>query len=271
MKIEKYELLLRVADEKDPLFRSPARGALMHGVLMEAVNNDDLHALAGTRPFAQYLSRTAPGEYVWSVSLLHEEKSSAIKRWLHTNPAKLFIEYHNLDIDICAITCAESLSYEEMLSDVLAELPPKYVSFDFITAMIFKRSAVKNPWPFPEPRLILQSILSRWNAFSDAAVFDDEEILSEANQFISLHSYKIQSQRVAMDGVMFAGTTGSASFNVQKTELRQLMNLAGHYAEFSGVGAKTAMGLGAVHYCPGLFQRKHTADAIAAEAKISSE
>jgi CRISPR-associated endoribonuclease Cas6 len=256
MLIERYELNLLVEDKADPFLRSPARGALMHGLLLNSVDTNELHSSSGLRPFSQNLINCGESQYIWTINLLHEVQAAPIKTWLETHPERLFVEHYQSHLSVLSLESKKKLSYEQLLADALSELPPKYVSFEFLTPLIFKKAGVRAPWPYPEARMIMQSVFARWNQFSDLSKFEDEQIFEDVCQYVSPQFLKIHSQNVAMDGVMFAGTTGSASFNIQKTELRQLMHLAGLYSEYCGVGAKTAMGLGAVRYRAGLLSRK---------------
>ncbi len=256
MKIEKYVLNLKFDEERDPFFKSPSRGALMHGVLMNSIDASSLHQGSAPRPFSQNLLWSAAGEYLWTINLLNENNCAAIKSWLENVPSFIRIEHYDAQMEVRGVDCISSTSYEQMLTEVFAELPPKYVTFDFLSPLIFKKAGFKSPWPYPEARMILQSVLSRWNQYSDVATFSDETIFEDAAQHIAPHALRIQSQRISMDATNFVGTIGSASFLVSKSELRQLMNLAGRYAEYSGIGAKTAMGLGAVHFDAGLESRQ---------------
>lgn len=257
--IEQFQFRLKITDPtNDPFLRSPAKGTLMHGVLMKAVDCENLHFGSSLRPYSQFLRKSeTPCEYIWTISLLDSCKCSMLKRWIESQPAEIFVRHYNLVCVVEQINCVQQSSYEELLGEVFEQLPPKYASFEFLTPLVFKKSGTSNPWPFPEPRLILQSVLARWNCFSDTAKFEAQEIFDTTHQFVRLQTYKVQSQNVSMDGTIFAGTIGSVSFNVQKDELRQLMNLAGRYAEFSGVGAKTAMGLGATRYTAALLPKKN--------------
>jgi len=258
MKIEKYELKILVDQERDPMRKSPARGALMHGVLMQALaaQEHELHKGSMLRPYSQNIIWQEPGSYVWTINLLEEDRTQAIRKFLDSRPGNLHVEHYELDLEIKSIELKTCSSYSALFAEALEDLPPKYANFEFLTPLVFKKAGSKSPWPYPEARSIISSVLQKWNQFSDSARFDDPQILENAAMHISAHSFRIQSQRVEMDGGRFAGTIGSASFHIEKDELRQLMNLAGRFAEFSGIGAKTAMGLGAVRYQPELVFKK---------------
>lgn len=258
MKIEKYELKILVDQECDPMRKSPARGALMHGVLMQALaaQEHELHKGSMLRPYSQNIIWQAPGSYVWTINLLEEERTQAIRKFLDSRPGNLHVEHYELDLEINSIELKTCSSYSSLFEETLEDLAPKYANFDFLTPLVFKKAGNKSPWPYPEARSILASVLQKWNQFSDSVKFEDPQIIEEAALHISPHSFRIQSQRVEMDGSRFAGAIGSAAFHIEKDELRQIMNLAGRFAEFSGIGAKTAMGLGAVKYQPELAFRK---------------
>lgn len=276
-KIERYKIRLEVREEPDPMRRSPARGALMHGLLMSEIaralpgaagcaaeereTEKSLHQdVNEARPYSQYLYPCpgTPGSYIWTINLLSPEHCLPIEKFIDSKPEKLFIEHYKLPLFLVGLE-QESTSYEEIFAAAVGSLPPKYASFYFLTPLVFKKSGFKNPWPFFEPRLILQSVLRRWNQFSDLASFEDKEILEAANNLIRLKSFSLDSQTVEMDGAAFSGSCGSCSFQVETTELRQLMQLCGIYSQYSGIGAKTAMGLGAVRYLarlPGKAERQ---------------
>ena len=267
MQIERYELTLEIDDADRKLFHSPARGALMHGLLMRAVASDDIHSQSNApRLFSQYLSGGNDTQRIWTINLLHE-KAAPIKQWLHnlkseveengpsSGSTHLYLEHYDCAVKVNNVVLSRQLSYQDLFSETMNELPPKFSTFNLLTPTIFKRAGQEQPHPYPEARLMVQSALSRWNAFSDCAKFEEPEILDDIARHVSVFSFKLNSQHVAMDKIDFAGSTGSLSFIVKKSEIRQIMDLCGRYAEFCGLGAKTAMGLGAVKYTAQELQR----------------
>lgn len=264
MQLERYQLTLETNDEDRRIFHSPARGALLHGFLMREIGNAGLHATNSPRPFSQYLSReTESSKRVWTINLLHE-KAYALREWIlemksrseQESSAHLYIEHYAKSIKVSKVELTDSVSYENLFDASLTKLPPKFATFDFITPLIFKKAGQETPHPFPEARLIVQSALSRWNTFSDCAKFEEPEILEEISRHVSLFSFRLKSQHVAMDKIAFVGSVGALSFVVHRSELRQIFDLCGRYAEFCGIGAKTAMGLGAIKYAPQELKRE---------------
>lgn len=261
--LEKYELNLKLPDlSRDPLLKSAAKGAVMHGVLFSELNKagletDELHSKTSRfRPYTQTLSFSSCGNYKWTINLLCQKQSKTIKSWLESGSiSSLFIEKYDLNLDLVSIE-SESKTYESLFDEAISALPPKYASFSFLSPLIFKKSGFASSYPFPEARLIMQSILSRWNEYSDIAAFADKEILDHANQSVKVQSFKLNSVPVDMDSQRLVAANGFVAFMIEANEYRQLMHLCGLYSKYCGIGAKTAMGLGAVSYQPNLPVKK---------------
>lgn len=252
MLIERYEILLEIESEQDPLWKSPARGALMHGLLMNNVSADSLHVGGSTpRPYTQYLKPLEYRKYLWIINTLERSQASPILNWLENLPNELHLEHYDTILRVVETNLVRSVSYSDFMQQLLAELPPKFVGLEFVTPLAFKRAAQQNYSPWPEPRLIAQSALNRWNAFGSAAKFDDPAVLDDVASMVQPGSFALETRHVAMDGTNLSGTIGRVSFHIRNVApVRQVFSLSCAYAEYCGLGVKTAMGLGAVMYHP---------------------
>ena len=250
MLIERYEVTLEVHSEQDPLWKSPARGSLMHGLLMRNVRADSLHdGASNLRPYTQYLSAISYRQYLWTINTLHRERAASLIDWLDNIPQNLYLEHYDLSLKVTGFRQAASISYSDFIEKALGDVPPKFAEFELNTPLAFKKAGQQSYWLWPEARLIAQSALNRWNTFATASRFDDVEILEDISTNVLPLSFNLRTQKVAMDGIVFAGVVGNIGFRVQKnTAVRQVFHLCGLYSEFSGLGVKTAMGLGSVVY-----------------------
>lgn len=62
MQIERYELTLEIDDQDKRIFHSPARGALLHGLLMREVGSSNIHSNANAPlPSANIFNAKATG------------------------------------------------------------------------------------------------------------------------------------------------------------------------------------------------------------------
>jgi CRISPR-associated endoribonuclease Cas6 len=257
--IERYEIALEVEDEKDPLWKSPARGALMHGLLMSQLNAENLHKDGSMqRPYSQYLRPLEYGKYQWIINILDRSQAWPILEWIEKLPGELYLEHYGTPLSLIDVGCTESINYSDFMHRLLEPLPSKFVALDLITPLAFKSAARRNYTLWPEPRLIAQSALSRWNTFGNTAKFDDPSILDDVAMMVQSSSFSLETRHVAMDGINLSGTVGRVSFYIQNAApVRQVFNLACAYAEYCGLGVKTAMGLGAVLCRPGQVLSKN--------------
>ncbi|MBZ0187127.1 MAG: CRISPR system precrRNA processing endoribonuclease RAMP protein Cas6 [Candidatus Obscuribacterales bacterium] len=250
MDLRKFVLELSVNDDQGKLRTSPALGALMHGLLMDVAGSDRLHSgTNGARPYSQYLSRISDETYLWIINVLDTYQCASILDWLEKGDSNLFLKHYQLELQIVSITEEYSGTYAEFMQGHLSEIPPKFLNLQFKTPTAFKLASSGNYCMWPEPRLIAQSALRRWNTFSQTASFQDPEILEDISQNVHVQSYNLRSRGIAMDGTHFSGSIGQIAFYLHRnTAVRQVFNLACAYSEFCGLGIKTAMGMGACGY-----------------------
>ncbi|HEY9868225.1 MAG TPA: CRISPR system precrRNA processing endoribonuclease RAMP protein Cas6 [Candidatus Obscuribacterales bacterium] len=250
MQLQRYEIELRTRDDDSRMRKSPALGALMHGVLNRSVVG--LHDVSPKlRPFTQYVMRGAPGEYTWVINCLTVDACRPLLTWLANLPNELTIDHYSLQLEVGRVSRVCSTTYLQLLERTFANSEQPDVSLELVTPLAFKRATTGNFCIWPEPRLIAMSALSRWNAISNLPAFDELHIPDEIDRKVVVAGCKLSTRTVAMDGVSFVGMVGNVAFRMKKdTHIRRLFHLCCAYAEFCGLGAKTAMGLGATVYAP---------------------
>lgn len=247
MRIERYEVELAVDAKFDPLKRSPAKGCLMHGVMMESIANEQLHVHGAQRPFTQYLMQTDEFRYSWVINLLCPLAAAPVKNWITNLPDRLFLRHHQIQLDVRQVSRTVCLSYAQMTSDMLEDDLPDTLRLDFITPILFKRSGSDNVNPLPTPRLLTQSAIRKWNEFSPGPHFEESEVLEQLDRNIGIRDFALKYQHVALDRSNLCGSVGHMVLKCSKDQdVQRLFNLLFKFGEFAGFGAKTAMGLGAV-------------------------
>ncbi|HEY9784773.1 MAG TPA: CRISPR system precrRNA processing endoribonuclease RAMP protein Cas6 [Candidatus Obscuribacterales bacterium] len=250
MLLERYELLLSVEGDNDPLWKSPARGALMHGALHALARADNLHSGSNSaRPYSQHLLPIGHKRYCWILNVLHRDSCMPILEWLDTQPDHVRVSHYDIGLAVDRIECTISQSYFDFQQRWLDDIPPKFVRLNFLTPTAFKRAGDPNYYLWPDAKMVVQSALSRWNLFGTASKLDDPAILEDVVKHVHVQSYQLISRYAAMDGIGFSGSVGTIAYQIHKnTAVRQVFNLAAAYAEYCGLGIKTAMGLGAIEY-----------------------
>lgn len=258
--LEKYSIDLKTCGDQDPFWRSPAKGALMHGVLMSSACSDSLHSgTSSLRPYTQHLETLGYGEYKWCITILDTTAARPLKEWLFDLPSEFYVEHEQMKLKVGSFARENAITYSELLLKAMEEPLPKFATLEFITPLIFKRAGLKHPQAWPDSRLIVQSVLAKWNEFSDTSKILDTELLDRIADSVIPKFFEIHSQHVAMDGINMSGSVGRVSYQLPKqSDIRQIFNLIGLFSEYSGIGAKTSLGLGAVKYAAN--EMRHSSD-----------
>jgi CRISPR-associated endoribonuclease Cas6 len=117
----------------------------------------------------------------------------------------------------------------------------KIVRFRFITPTAFSHPRVATTVIMPYADLIFRNLHLRWLAFSNIMVED-------LHSRVKLDTFAVNSRVLQIYGVSQRGFVGQADFSVMDTDARATNALycLGRFALFSGIGSKTAGGMGMV-------------------------
>lgn len=120
--------------------------------------------------------------------------------------------------------------------------PPAGYRVEFLTPAIFRRSGKSHCTP--DISRYLLSAAEKLAQFENCDI--DAERLMEYARSIPLDSYSLCGQKYNVSGSVYNGMTGWADiiFPEKTSENTTLLNAVIRYAEYSGVGAKTAVGMG---------------------------
>lgn len=100
---------------------------------------------------------------------------------------------------------------------------------------------------FPDIRLILQSLMLRWNSIAPSLRICDEDVLQMMEMQIWLRDYRLQTRRFELKGQAVPGFCGTIWLqNSLPAPLLEIWKGLLLFCEYSGLGIKTALGMGAV-------------------------
>lgn len=142
----------------------------------------------------------------------------------------------NLDL------CKGSFStFSKILSNASAT---PVITLEFVTPTSFRKNEIQVV--FPGPELVFSSLLKRWNTFSEMKIPEEHATYFPS---IKVSSYDLRTQLVHFSRYKIIGFKGKVEYelpgNASEGFLRDVNSLA-NFASYSGVGVKTAMGMGQV-------------------------
>ena len=219
--------------------------SLMQGVMMEKIPPfyaEKMHS-EGLRPYSQFCTYEN-GRNIWTVSALSREAcENIIAPLLQLDTAEL---RHNNDILTFSEPLTEELSYIQLVKENAAgPKGPERISLDFITPTAFK-SAGKYVI-LPTVRLIFQNLAKRFDKFYFVINNNYDSFAEETEKYITVTDYSLKSTNFSLEGVRIPAFCGTITFHVKgDADFRSYIRILCRFAEFSGIGIKTAIGMGQV-------------------------
>lgn len=93
----------------------------------------------------------------------------------------------------------------------------------------------------------MSSLLNRWNSFSQTDFLNDKAVSANLQRYLYVADYKLNMRPFSLEGVRVPAFVGTYSVGIVKNDMAQkIISLLAEFARLSGVGIKTAIGMGAV-------------------------
>ena len=104
-------------------------------------------------------------------------------------------------------------------------------------------------YPLPDPVLVFQSWLLRWNAFAPEPLRLNINTLDLVSAHVAVSRHRIETRAVTFDRYVQVGFVGSVTYQIVKrrlldNNLLRRFNILAGYAPFCGTGHKTTQGMG---------------------------
>ncbi len=222
-------------------------GSIMQGVLMEHIDTEYaqlLHNLV-VNPYSQYITYGKGNTVEWHIKTLTKEAEINIIKPLMCNIGNS-IEIKHKGIKLTIINKGiEKMTEDELMSSTyFAECSP-YINISFITPTAFKSSGKYQFYPTVQH--IFQSLINKYDACSGDAPIYSSEFMNEINNNVSIIGYNLRSTMYHLEGIRIPAFKGNITLKVKGSQMfKNLMHMLVQFGEYSGIGIKTAMGMGAM-------------------------
>ena len=114
---------------------------------------------------------------------------------------------------------------------------------EFLTPTAFKSNGRYRI--FPEMRYVYQSLMNKYSAASAEMEMYDGETLEQLAEHSSVVCYRLHSTFFPLEGVKIPSFKGEITVKVGGTQtMARYARLLARFGEYSGLGIKTAMGMG---------------------------
>lgn len=223
--------------------------SLLHGVLMAQIDETyaDMMHQNSLRPYSQFLhfdkNRNA---LYWKITALNEQAKNEILDAAFALPQKVFLKQKNMEIELVGKEFLPATDYGSLAEKYFVHpLAGRYVRFDFLTSCSFKSEG--QYVIFPQPQFVLGSLIKRWNAFADKERLDAQGLAQDLSQEVYVADYKLRLQTFSVDGARIPAFRGNYTLGMKNNLMsNRIIDMLGEYANYCGIGIKTALGMGAV-------------------------
>ena len=221
------------------------QSTLFQGVLMEHANKEyaeSMH-LTGLHPYSQFVSNR--DGLVWTIRTINKDAYHGIIEPLLSSEFNSFeLKKKELKVEIINKSI-RSKPYEDLMKTFNSEQTDKYVRLEFESPTAFKRDS---EYVFiPDTRLIFGSLMRKYSAASSSTDMTDEDTLQYIADHSSISDFRIRSTRFPLEGVKIPSFMGEITIRFRGTDtMARYAKMLLEFGEFSGVGIKSGMGMGAV-------------------------
>lgn len=240
-------MLTRVKYHLPPGLPLSSRSApLFHGALMQRIDpayGEILHR-PELKPYSQYLDCGAERP-VWVLQTLTADAAERLSPVLGLSAGDaLLLEQKDLTVPIEAVE-RETLTPEALLEQTFFADCPRSVRLRFATPTAFKvQGRYQN---YPSIRHLFGSLAQKYDAADSRTEISCEGLLDDLERFVCVTGYHLRSVSYTIKGVAVPSFLGTMQLRVSgPQQLVGLTHLLLRFGTYSGVGIKTAMGMGAL-------------------------
>lgn len=225
-------------------------GSIFHGIIMERLPEDIAQQLHDSqlKPFSQYVTSRNSGHLEWTIGLWDEYMAEYLVKAIM--PATTIeIKHKEITLDVTDVKRTKVSDKEYFDHFFVSEKPCRRYEIEFKTPCTHKQDG--SYAVFPTIELIMQNLSRRFNAFKQDYSLDDPEIIAHLAENMRIVRYSLHSSDYYLEQTRISGYMGRMTVSISGPE--QLARLAGailSLAEHSGIGIKTALGMGGVSIKP---------------------
>lgn len=223
-------------------------GSVFHGALMECISAEsaELYHHMTLRPYSQAVcwdsERHLP---VWRLGFLTDDAYERIFQPV-SSCYSLYLKQKNVEVQLGKFVTVKENDYEVLAKHYIQqETAPNNAIWHTRTVMSFKKDG--RYVIMPDIRLIYQSLLQRWNAFSPVTRLEEDGLLDQLTNHCQLTRYQLRSQTFSVNGSTIYGYSGQMHYRFFGFDmLKRIQGILTAFAPYAGVGVKTALGMGSV-------------------------
>lgn len=231
-------------------------GSVFHGALISELDREwaaKMHEQR-VRLYSQYLL-VKEGKPYWRLAVLTEEAFEHILRPIMRKDS-LCLEQKGYEVGLDDFHMVKQDSFQGLEERFWTGTDKvHHIDLEFLTSASFKKNG--EYMIFPELPLVLNSLIRKWNAYSDSMVLGEERLGDRLAESMCITDYRLHTHSFSVEGRRIRAFRGNIRLGLFKDDItRRMASMLAAFADYAGIGIKTAMGMGAVHSNIAYYQKK---------------
>lgn len=216
-----------------------------HGVIMETIDSsyaEKLHELK-LNPYSQHLE--IKDKIEWVICTHSEEAfKEIILPILNDDFCEFDIKDKRIHIKVKGKQL-KKIPRRSLFDEFINGTAGKFITIDFVTPTSFKRNG--GYVIYPDLELIYKSLMNKYNSTSDNFNMYDEDTLEELLDKSYITKYNLRSCYMPLENVKINSFIGNITIKISGNDtLSRYIKMLFEFGEFSGVGIKCSIGMGAI-------------------------
>lgn len=223
------------------------KAVILQGILMEQMESEYARLLhgSGLHPYSQWVINQE-GKNIWNICTTNEEAYQKIMIPMQNRQfSEFFMEHDNWKVEI---------RQRQLLQIDKSEFMDRYY---FADSDRYRKIVFRTPTSFksqgeyvymPDLQLIYQSLMNKYDAASADETVKSEEVLEQLTTYSKIVSYNLHSCCYSVHGARIPSFMGELGIKINGPQaMVNFANLLFRFGEYSGIGIKTAMGMGNIN------------------------
>jgi len=213
--------------------------------LQKALDTQHSTCFVVTRSMDVYFDKER-GQYIWRISAVTAEAVNRILRPVLEMPDKIYLKQKRGHIYIQKRTVLEETSYEALMAKFWSE-EVEYIQAKLQCLSTTSFKVDQQYTIFPEAFRIYRYLLRQWNQFTSYEMMDSEDLLAALESAVFIRDYNLRMGMYGLEGIKIRGFRGQIVMQFKRNLVMQrILSLLTYYSQFTGLGIKTALGMGGV-------------------------
>ncbi len=217
-------------------------GSLFHGFLMGFIKPEyaDYFHHNDINPYTSCIYKDKnKNKWIWRITTYSENAYKMIvEPLIDSKIEEIELTHKDLIVPISSMDLHKTTISELYLST------NKSQRLNFITPTSFKSNGRTHI--FPNIRSLLMGVVNKINKYSTSFKLEDEEVLNNFFDNIYINNYNLRTERFSLERIKIKGFKGWIDINTRDKEFRDLLVFLVLVSEYTGIGIKTALGMGGV-------------------------